>query len=144
MLTAAIDDRERYKSSVSEPAGHGRQVHEILCQRMLAMLSVMATPLLQEPQLRHLPGWRGVWRKFERQRQAVDEIIYPLISTRRRAFEHGDQGNRQADLLSLLISARNPAGSPLSDRQVRDNLVSVVIAGHETHAGSKVILRTRH
>jgi cytochrome P450 len=133
MLTAAIDERNEHGNSICRPSG---QVYEILCQRMLAMLSVMGTPLLQEPQLRHLPGWRGMWRKFERRRQAVDEIIYPLISSHRRAIEHGDHGNRQADLLSLLISARNPDGSPLSDRQVRDNLISVVIAGHETTAAT--------
>ncbi len=136
MLIAAIADRGGNKSSVCEPPGHGIQVHEILCQRMLDMLSVMATPLLQEPRLRHLPGWREAWRKFERRRQAVDEIIYPLISSRRRTCEHRDQGNRQADLLGLLICARNPEGSPFSDRQVRDNLISVVIAGHETTAAT--------
>jgi cytochrome P450 len=103
---------------------------------MLAMLSVMATPLLQEPQLRYLPGWRGAWRKFEHRRRAVDEIVYPLISTRRRYLEHADQGERRADLLSLLISACNPDGSPLSDMQVRDNLISIVIAGHETTAAT--------
>jgi cytochrome P450 len=104
---------------------------------MLDMRSVMATPLLQEPQLRHLPGWRGAWRKFEHQRKAVDAIIYPLISSRRRAcqhLEHSDQ--RGCDLLSRLIFARNSDGSPLSDRQVRDNLVSMIVAGHETTAAT--------
>jgi cytochrome P450 len=136
MLVAAIDRRAEYKNSTCEPPGHGMHVHEILCQRMLDMLSVMATPLLQEPQLRHLPGWRGAWRKFERRRQAVDDIVYPLISSRRRACEPWNQGNRQVDLLGLIISARNPDGSPLSDSQVRDNLVSILIAGHETTAAT--------
>jgi len=136
MLIAAIADREEDRSSVSELPGRGMHVHEVLCQRMLDMLSVMATPLLQEPRLRCLPGWRGAWRQFEQHRQAVDEIIYELISSRRRACAHLDRGNQQGDLLGLLISARNPDGSPLSDRQVRDNLVSVVIAGHETTAAT--------
>jgi cytochrome P450 len=136
MLIAAIDDRQEHNSSACEPASHGIHEHEILCRRMLEMLSVMATPLLQEPQLRHLPGWRAAWRKFERRREAVDEVIYPLITSRRRACEHRDQGDRQADLLSLLVRARNADGSPFSDRQVRDNLVSVVIAGHETTAAT--------
>jgi cytochrome P450 len=83
-----------------------------------------------------LPGWRGAWRKFEQRHQAVDEIIFPLISSRRRARQHRDQGNRQPDLLGMLISSRNPDGSSLSDRQVRDNLISVVIAGHETTAAT--------
>jgi cytochrome P450 len=133
---ACVRDCEEDKRSVCGSSGHGVHVHGVLCQRMLEMLSVMATPLLQQPQLRRLPGWRGVWRRFEQHHQAVDEIVYQLISTRRRACDHRDQGNRQADLLGLLICARNPDGSPLSDRQVRDNLVSVVIAGHETTAAT--------
>jgi len=137
MLVAAIDDREEHKGSASGPPGHGEQMYDTLCRRMLDMLSVMATPLLQEPQLRHLPGWRGVWRTFERRREAVDEMIYPLIASRRRAGEHrAPSDRREGDLLSLLISARNPDGSPLSDRQVRDNFISVVIAGHETTAAT--------
>lgn len=47
-------------------------------------------------------------------------------------------GSRQSAsrFAGLLISARNPDGSPLSDSQVRDNLVSIVIAGHETSAAT--------
>lgn len=136
MLIAAVGDRDERGGSDCGRSGHGTEMCETLSRRMLDMLSVMATPLLHEPQLRHLPGWRGVWRTFERSRQAVDEIVYPLIS-RRRAGEHRDQSDwQEGDLLSLLLSARNPDGSPLSDGQVRDNFISVVIAGHETTAAT--------
>jgi cytochrome P450 len=65
MLMAAIDDREGPGGLVYGSSGQRWQVYDTLCQRMLDMLTVMATPLLQGPRLRHLPGWRGVWRKFE-------------------------------------------------------------------------------
>jgi len=115
-------------------------VYEMLCQRMLDMLSVMASPLLQEPRLRHLPGWRKTWRRFVQTRHEVDELIYTLIAKRRderifdarRPCEH----DRQDDLLDLLIAAHTPDGSPMSDTQVRDNLISVIIAGHETTAAT--------
>jgi cytochrome P450 len=94
--------------------------------RLLKMLSVMASFLLQEPRLRHLPGWRGTWRRFVRQRGEVDRLIFTLIARRRRMRGQGD------DLLETLLTAHNPDGSPMSDQQVRDNLVSVLIAGHET------------
>jgi cytochrome P450 len=99
-----------------------------LHERLLSMLSVMASFLLQEPRLRHLPGWRATWRRFVRRRQEVDKLIFALIAKRGRA--HRPDG----DLLDMLLAAHNPDGSPMSDRQVRDNLVSVLIAGHETTA----------
>jgi cytochrome P450 len=96
--------------------------------RILKMLSVMSSFLLQEPRLRHLPGWRGTWRRFVRQRREVDRLIFALVARRRGV--RGPSG----DLIEMLLTAHNPDGSPMSDRQVRDNLVSVLIAGHETTA----------
>jgi cytochrome P450 len=67
----------------------------------------------------------------------VDEIVYPLIASRRRACQQMDQSGQQGrDLLGMLIAARNPDDSPLSDRQVRENLVAVIVAGHETTAAT--------
>ena len=113
-------------------------MREELCQRMLNMLSVMATPLLQVPRLRRLPGWRGTWLRFVHHRWAVDEIVYMLIAERRKedVIASPEDNDRDHDLLDLLIAARNPDGSSLSDKQVRDNLVSTVIAGHETTAAT--------
>lgn len=124
MLRIAIADRET--------------MHEELCQRMLNMLAVMTTPLLQAPRLRHLPGWRGTWRRFIADREAVDEFVYGLIARRRKrcAADFPADKDRRSDLLELLIAARNPDGSPLSDKQVRDNLISTIIAGHETTAAT--------
>jgi cytochrome P450 len=60
----------------------------------------------------------------------VDEAIYEEIS-RRRAAGETDSGN---DILSLLIESRYEDGSPLSDLQLRDELVTLLIAGHESTA----------
>ena len=102
-----------------------------LARLLLEMLTVMATPLLLEPLLRRLPGWRNTWRRFVRRRGEVDELIFALIEERRR--EEQDAGR---DLLDLFLAAVNPDGSPFSDGQVRDNLVSVIVAGHETTAAT--------
>jgi cytochrome P450 len=101
-----------------------------LHQRLLKMLTVMASPLLQEPLLRHLPGWRKTWRSFMRRRSEADELIFALIDGRRR------EGRVGRDLLGMLLAAANPDGSPMSDIEVRDHLVSVIIAGHETAAAT--------
>jgi cytochrome P450 len=99
-----------------------------LHERLLKMLSVMSGLLLQEPRLRHLPGWRGAWRRFARERSEVHQLIAALVAQRRKSGERG------GDLLEILLAAHNQDGSPMSDQQIHDNLVSVLIAGHETTA----------
>lgn len=101
---------------------------QTLCQRLLEMLSVMASLVLQEPRLRYLPGWRKTWKTFLRRRREADELIFALIARRRHAADRGE------DLLKVLLAAHNQDGSPMSERQIRDHLMSVLIAGHETTA----------
>jgi len=98
-----------------------------LRDRLLAMLSVTSSAVFPEPLLRHGPG-RRIWARFLRERAEVDRLIYAIIEDRGH-FEE-DSGN----LLSKLLKARNSDGSPMSSRQVRDHLMSVVLAGHETTA----------
>jgi cytochrome P450 len=92
---------------------------------MLHMLDVTASFVLVEPRLRHLPMWRGIWRRFLHARARVDTEISTLIKAPRM---------RSDDVLGQLLAARNRDGSPLSPSQIRDNLVSVILAGHETTA----------
>ena len=101
-----------------------------LHQGLMNMLSITDSFILQEPKLRHLPGWSATWRRFVKQRAEVDELIYRLVAQRR-----ADTGREPADLLDLLLVAQNPDGSEMSDRQVRDNLMSMILAGHETTTG---------
>ncbi len=101
-------------------------VLDTLHERLLESLSVTSSFVLQEPQLRYLPGWRATWRRFVERSAGVDELIFALIARRREGKEqHGD-------LLDMLLAAHNPDGSPMGDRQVRDNLMSMILAGHET------------
>lgn len=100
---------------------------EELHRQLIRLLSVMASLVLQEPRLRHLPGWRRTWNSLLRRRLDVDRLIFELIARRRAC------GARE-DLLGRLLAAQNQDGSPFSDRQIRDNLVSVLVAGHETTA----------
>ncbi len=102
----------------------------VLHDRLLGMLSVTASLVLQEPRLRHLPGWRSTWRLFVRQREEVNKLIADLIAQRRSAAG----GHR--DVLEMLLEARRPDGSPMSESELRDNLVSVIVAGHETTAST--------
>ncbi len=69
-------------------------------------------------------------RLFQREVARVDRPIYELIAERRAA---GDLEQRE-DILSLLLQARHEDGSPMSDRELRDELITLLVAGHETTA----------
>lgn len=99
-----------------------------LREQVLAMLAITESFLLQQPRLRHIPGWRTTWRDFIRQRTRVEALIFALIAQRR------NEQRGRTDLLAMLLEAENPDGAPMSDRQVHDHLMSMVVAGHETTA----------
>jgi cytochrome P450 len=62
----------------------------------------------------------------------LDRATYPIIAARRRAEDLAERG----DILSLLLSARTEDGELLSDRELRDELLTLVLAGFETTANS--------
>jgi cytochrome P450 family 135 len=66
--------------------------------------------------------------RFRRALAAVDELIYAEIADRRAADAERD------DVLSLLLSARHEDGSPMTDTELRDELMTLLTAGHETTA----------
>ena len=75
-------------------------------------------------------GRRGPWGRFIRSRNALDALVYEELALRRAESD----GDGREDVLSLLMRAQHDDGSPLSDRELRDELVTIVGAGHETTA----------
>jgi cytochrome P450 family 135 len=73
---------------------------------------------------------RRAAREFEARKRAVDEIVYAEITRRRQA---GDLAERD-DVFSGLVLARDEDGAGLSDREIRDELLTLLLAGHETTA----------
>jgi cytochrome P450 family 135 len=67
---------------------------------------------------------------FRRLMERIDELLYPEIDARRRAPDLGERD----DILSLLLQARHEDGRPMSDRELRDELMTLLVAGHETTA----------
>jgi cytochrome P450 len=62
--------------------------------------------------------------------ELLDRPTYAVIRSRRRTADVGDR----RDILSLLIEARTEDGEALTDRELRDELLTLVLAGHETTA----------
>jgi cytochrome P450 len=67
--------------------------------------------------------------RYRRAVDKLDAIIYGLIEDRRRRG-HSD------DLLGMLLAARDDDGSPMTDRQLRDEVMTLFLAGHETTANA--------
>jgi cytochrome P450 len=82
------------------------------------------------PMLRRNLGPLGPWNRFQRSRAALDGFIYEEIRLRRAEPGHEERD----DVLSLLLGARDEDGAAMSDRELRDELVTVLGAGHETTA----------
>jgi cytochrome P450 len=75
----------------------------------------------------------------------LDRHLYAVIAARRGASDGADR----ADILSLLLQARDEDGAPMTDEELRDELLTLVLAGHETTANSLAwaferLLRTPH
>lgn len=67
------------------------------------------------------------WSRLARAHRDVDHHLMPLIAARRA----GDQG---PDVASMLAAATDAAGAPLTDRAIRDELITLIVAGHKTTA----------
>jgi cytochrome P450 len=65
--------------------------------------------------------------RFHRLAKKIDRVVYRIIAERR---QHDDTG----DLLSMLLKARDEDGSRMSDQQLRDEVMTLFLAGHETTA----------
>ncbi|WRH68501.1 MAG: cytochrome P450 [Planktothrix sp. GU0601_MAG3] len=86
--------------------------------------SFLFFPILQQ----NLGPW-SPWGYFLKQRQQIDELLYTEIRERR---ENPDQSRQ--DILSLMIAARDEEGNPMTDQELRDELLTLLFAGHETTA----------
>jgi cytochrome P450 len=66
--------------------------------------------------------------RFHALAKKIDNVVYRIIAERR------DSGKDEGDLLSTLLAARDEDGSRMSDRQLRDEVMTLFLAGHETTA----------
>ncbi|MCA1591344.1 MAG: cytochrome P450 [Acidobacteria bacterium] len=94
-------------------------------------LGVLARPFESQATLRWIADNRlptAGHRRFHRAAARLDKILYRIIAERRASGE--DRG----DLLSMLLAARDEDGTRMTDRQLRDEVMTLFLAGHETTA----------
>jgi cytochrome P450 family 135 len=95
------------------------------------LLAMSTHPLYQLLEMRNAGASeaRGVLRRMLR---IADRDMYAVIRERRAEAGHAGRN----DVLSLLLAARDEQGEPLTDQELRDELMSLLLAGHETTANS--------
>ncbi len=72
----------------------------------------------------------GPFASYLRLQREADELLFELIGERRAATEQRD------DVLAMLLEARHGDGSPMSEQELRDELMTLLVAGHETTASA--------
>jgi cytochrome P450 len=73
--------------------------------------------------------------RYRRAISRFDAYVYDLLARRRRELQRGSD-EPDSDLISLLMKARDERGAPLSVKQIRDEVVTMFLAGHETAAAA--------
>lgn len=107
---------------------HGAKLDR-LRELLTEVLQFAESPLSILPFAQRLLAGRGAIGRLEKAGEEADQLIYGLIEERRAgAFQDSP------DVLALLLSARHEDGSPMSDEELRDELVTALVAGHETTA----------
>ncbi len=123
LLTMAIVGKTLFDHDVEAEADEiGAALTEIM--RLFQMLMLPYSELLERLPL-------PANRRFRQARERFDELIYRMISEHRQS---GDKG----DLLSMLLAAQDEetGGAGMSDEQVRDEALTIFLAGHETTANA--------
>ncbi len=112
----------------------GQQLEE-LRRKLSSLLDFMGSPIMSSSLFfTFLQADFGAWSPWgwmTREIKKIDELIYALIAERKTQTVE----NRQ-DILSLMMSARYEDGQPMSDIELRDQLMTLLLAGHETTASA--------
>jgi len=107
---------------------HG-ELESLLTRRLGMTATPLTSAVLFFPWLQKDFGPLSPGHRISQLAQQTDALLYAMIAER-RAQPQGDR----LDVLSMLLEARDEAGEPLSDEDVHDELITLLVAGHETTA----------
>lgn len=120
-LTLSIVDKTIFSADIGADAPDVGPALETL-------MSYYADPIgAVLPWVERLPLERN--RRYAEAIARLDEIVYGIIGRRRARG-----APERTDLLAMLMGARDEDGSAMSDRQIRDEVMTIYLAGHETTA----------
>ena len=107
---------------------------KVLKRAITALLDASVTPLAQAMELVQ-SGRTDATALLSLVLKAFDKTVYDVIKERRETLAV-DGADSKDDVLSLLLAATDEDGNPLTDHELRDQLVSLLLAGHETTANT--------
>jgi cytochrome P450 len=102
---------------------------EQLRDTLTGVLAFSESPLSVLPVVQRMAPLIGSLRRFNELMQQADRLIFDLIDERRSAG-----GRDSDDILAMLLEARHEDGTPMSAQELRDELMTALVAGHETTA----------
>ncbi len=108
--------------------GLGASDHADLRHDLVALLEIATNPWLLVPGMLGLDPFRVPWLRITKLKSAVDAAIYRIIADRRRA------PTATTDVLAMMLQARDEHGAAMTDVEIRDELLTLLLAGHETTA----------
>ena len=109
----------------------GTQLDE-LRDVLTRVLAFAESPLSVMPAIGRYLGWAiPSLRRFDALLARADRMIFEVVEERRGATGANDSGD---DVLAMLLGARHEDESPMSDQEIRDELMTALVAGHETTA----------
>jgi cytochrome P450 len=126
MMTLTLDIAARTLFSVEIGS-----VSDRIAKALEAILIVAARPARILSMVRKFPS--RAERSYHHAVRELDEIVYGIIRERREAISKGSAAG-PPDLLGMLLAAHDEDGSGMSDKQVRDETLTLLLAGHETTA----------
>lgn len=107
------------------------QLRNLLSSMLDAFDSPFSSMLLFYRFLQRDLGSYSPWGRFLHQKQQIGQLLYAEIAERRAQADP-----TREDVLSLLLSARDEVGQPMSDTELHDELLTLLFAGHETTAST--------
>ncbi len=105
------------------------QIRSMLADFIELTASPLRASLLFFPWLQKDLGPWSPWGKYQRQQQKLNELLYTEIATRRSQLDPN-----RTDILTLMLLARDEEGQGMTDQEIRDELMTLLFAGHETTA----------
>lgn len=114
------------------------QLRHLLSDLLETFNSPLSSFLLFYPQLQQDWGAWSPWGKFLRRREQIDRLLYAEIADRKALLEQTRRSHStdREDILSLLLAAQDSEGQPMSEAEIRDELLTLLFAGHETTASA--------
>ena len=106
-----------------------QKLKQLLCEIVEQTSSPWRVAFLYFPNLKNMIGISEIWKQQMKKQEQADQLIYQEIRERRENFDP-----HRTDILTLLMIARDEQGEAMTDEELRDELITLLFAGHETTA----------